>query len=145
MPQFHQSAVVPYEKEQMFALVNDVAAYPQFLPGCAAAQVLEQTSTMMKAAILVAKFGVRKMFVTRNTLVPGQRIDMALVEGPFRHLSGGWQFVAQEGARCKIELTLQFEFKNPLIALAFGKIFTELAASMISAFTLRAEQIYGKQ
>ncbi|MGL5291871.1 MAG: type II toxin-antitoxin system RatA family toxin [Vibrionaceae bacterium] len=145
MPQFHQSAVVPYKKEQMFALVNDVAAYPQFLPGCAAAQVLEQSSTMMKASILVAKFGVRKMFVTRNTLVPGQRIEMALVEGPFRHLSGGWQFVAQGGARCKIELTLQFEFKNPLIALAFGKIFTELAASMISAFTLRAEQIYGKQ
>ncbi|MGL4733736.1 MAG: type II toxin-antitoxin system RatA family toxin [Enterovibrio sp.] len=145
MPQFHQSAVVPYKKEQMFALVNDVAAYPQFLPGCAAAQVLEHTSTMMKASILVAKFGVRKKFVTRNTLVPGQRIEMALVEGPFRHLRGGWQFVAHDEARCKIELILQFEFKNPLIALAFGKIFTELAASMISAFTLRAEQIYGKQ
>ncbi|HQT42767.1 MAG TPA: SRPBCC family protein, partial [Halothiobacillus sp.] len=33
---------VPYNAAQMYALVNDVAAYPQFLPWCESAKVLRE-------------------------------------------------------------------------------------------------------
>lgn len=143
MPQISRSAIVSYSAKQMYELVNDVAAYPEFLPGCVGSRVLSQSATEMVAAVDVEKLGIRKTFVTRNTLVEAQKIGMQLVEGPFRKLTGGWTFSELPNNSCKVELNLQFEFTNKLIELAFGKVFNELAANMVSAFSLRAKKVYG--
>ncbi|MFZ4834199.1 type II toxin-antitoxin system RatA family toxin [Rouxiella sp. Mn2063] len=143
MPQISRSALVPYSVEQMYKLVNDVDAYPQFLPGCTGSRVLDQDEGSMVAAVDVSKAGISKTFTTRNTLVNNQRIDMQLVDGPFRKLMGGWKFIALSPEACKVELNLDFEFTNKLIELAFGKIFKELAGSMVQAFSSRAKEVYG--
>lgn len=143
MPQIERSALVFYSAQQMFALVNAVPDYPQFLPGCSAAKVISQTDTEMVAALTVSKAGLSHTFTTRNTLTPFQQIDMQLVDGPFKRLSGGWAFQPLNDKACKVVLNLEFEFSNKLIQLAFGKVFNELAASMVTAFTQRAKQVYG--
>lgn len=142
MPQISRSALVPFSVEQMYNLVNDVDAYPQFLPGCTGSRILEQSPDSMIAAVDVSKAGISKTFTTRNTLINNHRIDMQLVDGPFRKLMGGWNFIALSPEACKVELNLDFEFTNKLIELAFGKIFKELAGSMVQAFTLRAKEVY---
>jgi ribosome-associated toxin RatA of RatAB toxin-antitoxin module len=138
MPQISRSALV----EQMYNLVNDVDAYPQFLPGCTGSRVLDKTDNTMTAAVDVAKAGISKTFTTKNTLTSNQSIDMQLVDGPFRKLMGGWHFTPLSPEACKVELNLDFEFTNKLIELAFGKIFKELAGSMVQAFTQRAKEVY---
>ncbi|WON75925.1 type II toxin-antitoxin system RatA family toxin [Serratia sp. UGAL515B_01] len=142
MPQIHRSALVPFSAEQMYQLVNDVNSYPEFLPGCTGSRVLTSTPNEMTAAVEVAKAGISKTFTTRNTLLNNQSINMQLVDGPFRKLMGGWQFTALSPEACKIEFHLDFEFTNKLIELAFGKIFKELAGSMVQAFTQRAKEVY---
>jgi len=142
MPQINRSALVPFSAEQMYQLVNDVDAYPQFLPGCVGSRVLSSTADEMTAAVDVSKMGIGKTFTTRNTLQENRRVDMHLVDGPFRSLSGGWQFTALSPEACKIEFNLDFEFTNKLIELAFGKIFKELANSMVQAFIDRAKLVY---
>ena len=142
MPQISRSALVPFSVEQMYTLVNDVDAYPQFLPGCTGSRIIEQGPDSMTAAVDVSKAGISKTFTTRNTLFSNQRIDMQLVDGPFRKLMGGWNFTALSPQACKVELNLDFEFTNKLIELAFGKIFKELAGSMVQAFTQRAKEVY---
>lgn len=144
MPRVSRSALVAYSAKQMFDLVNDVNAYPQFVPGCSAAKVLEQNTTSMTASVEVSKVGIRKTFVTKNTLTDGERIDMALVNGPFRSLQGGWRFTPIDDNACQIELNLQFEFTNALVEMAFGKIFHELTLNMVNAFTVRAKTVYGE-
>jgi len=142
MPQINRSALVPFSAEQMYQLVNDVDAYPQFLPGCVGSRVLSSTADEMTAAVDVSKMGIGKTFTTRNTLQENRKVDMHLVDGPFRSLSGGWQFTALSPEACKIEFNLDFEFTNKLIELAFGKIFKELANSMVQAFIDRAKLVY---
>lgn len=142
MPRITRSALVPYSAEQMFNLVNDVEAYPSFLPGCAGSRVLEANDNSMTASVDVSKAGIRKTFTTRNELVNGQAIKMELVDGPFRKLVGGWHFTSLDVNACKIELNLDFEFTNSLVEMAFGKIFNELAVNMVKAFTDRAKAIY---
>lgn len=142
MPSIQRSALVAFSAEAMFNLVNDVEAYPEFLPGCADSKVVEYDGQQMKASLLVAKAGLKQWFTTLNTVVPGDRIDMRLVEGPFKHLQGGWTFRALSDTACKIELALEFEFSSKLAELAFGKIFSSLAANMVNAFTERARTIY---
>jgi ribosome-associated toxin RatA of RatAB toxin-antitoxin module len=142
MSQISRSALVPYSAEQMYRLVNDVDSYPQFLPGCTGSRVLDASDDQMTAAVDVSKAGISKTFVTRNTLTDNQSIHMQLVDGPFRKLTGGWRFTALSEEACKVELNLDFEFTNMLVELAFGRIFKELASSMVQAFTQRAKEVY---
>jgi ribosome-associated toxin RatA of RatAB toxin-antitoxin module len=143
MARVNRSALVMYSAEQMFKLVNDVEAYPNFLPGCVEGKVLEHSAQQMVAVVGVSKAGIHKTFTTRNTLTPYNTIDMELVKGPFKMLRGVWRFVSLDEQACKIELDLEFEFISPLIELAFGKIFRDLTGAMVQAFTQRAKEVYG--
>ncbi|MDX7989145.1 type II toxin-antitoxin system RatA family toxin [Xenorhabdus sp. 12] len=142
MPQISRSALVPYSVEQMYKLVNDVMSYPDFLPGCVGSRVISSSDNEMTASVEVSKAGISKTFVTRNTLFDNKRINMQLVDGPFRKLMGGWHFTPLSEDACKVELHLDFEFTNKLIELAFGKVFKELAGNMVQAFTQRAREVY---
>lgn len=143
MPQIERSALVFYSCQQMFDLVNDVASYPQFLPGCAAAEVLTIEGFVQTARLEVSKVGIRQHFTTRNTLSAPHKVEMHLVDGPFKFLRGGWTFQPLSNEACKVMLSLEFEFSSKLVEFAFGKIFTELASAMVQAFTERAKHVYG--
>ncbi|AHB69315.1 hypothetical protein P262_01344 [Cronobacter malonaticus] len=133
---------MPYSAEQMYKLVNDVKSYPEFLPGCVGSRVLESSPGQMTAAVEVSKAGISKTFTTRNTLISNQSILMHLVDGPFKKLMGGWKFTPLTEDACQIEFNLDFEFTNKLIELAFGRVFKELASSMVQAFSQRAKEVY---
>lgn len=142
MPQISRTALVLYSAEQMYKLVNDVKSYPEFLPGCVGSRVLESSPGQMTAAVEVSKAGISKTFTTRNTLISNQSILMHLVDGPFKKLMGGWKFTPLTEDACQIEFNLDFEFTNKLIELAFGRVFKELASSMVQAFSQRAKEVY---
>ncbi|ATC93989.1 ubiquinone-binding protein [Pseudoalteromonas tunicata] len=143
MPQISRHALVMYSAKEMYDLVNDVAAYPEFLPHCSNSKIVSNSQSEMTAALEISKAGLKKWFTTKNTLIEGQAVQMQLLDGPFKQLIGGWQFKELDDHACKVSLELEFEFTNRLVELAFGKIFNEVANSMITAFTQRAKQVYG--
>ncbi|SIO95697.1 SRPBCC family protein [Vibrio spartinae] len=142
MKQVSRSALVSFSAEQMFNLVNDVMRYPEFLPGCSGARVIESNADKMVASVDVSKAGISKTFTTSNQLKTGEAILMDLVDGPFKMLRGGWYFTPLDEWACKVELKLEFEFSSKMIELAFGKIFNDLTSNMVNAFTKRAKQVY---
>ena len=140
----NRNALVAQSAKRMFDLVNDVAKYPEFLPGCSGSRIHSQSDSMMEASVEVAKAGIKHTFKTQNQLIDGQAISMSLLDGPFKHLKGQWSFTPLSESACKVELSLDFEFSSKLVELAFGKIFNELANSMVTAFCERAKVIYGR-
>ena len=142
MPKVTRSALVSFSADQMFDLVNDVARYPEFLPGCSGSRVIESSDSAMLASVDVSKAGISKTFTTSNRLAEGAEILMELVDGPFKKLQGGWYFTPLDDQACKVELKLEFEFSSRMIEMAFGKIFNELTSNMVNAFTQRAKQVY---
>ncbi|MEZ9058338.1 SRPBCC family protein [Vibrio pelagius] len=142
MPKVTRSALVSFSAGQMFDLVNDVARYPEFLPGCSGSRVIESSDSAMVASVDVSKAGISKTFTTSNRLAEGAEILMELVDGPFKKLQGGWYFTPLDDQACKVELKLEFEFSSRMIEMAFGKIFNELTSNMVNAFTQRAKQVY---
>lgn len=143
MEKITRSALVPYSAEKMFRLVDDIEQYPDFVPYCKSSQVLSREGATVCAKLEVAKSGIAKSFTTRNTLTPSEEIKMELVDGPFKQLCGEWRFIPLAEDACKIELELEFEFSNKLASMAFASIFNQLIQSMVSAFTQRAEKVYG--
>lgn len=139
----NRSALVMHSSERMHALVNDVASYPLFLPWCSKAIIIESTDIHMLASLEVSKGGMRHSFTTRNDLSVAGRIGMDLVDGPFSHLKGAWEFKPLQENACKVILTLDFEMKRNIAKMAFGAVFNQAANSMVDAFCARARQIYG--
>ena len=142
MPKLSRSALVMYSCDQMYNLVNDIESYPQFIPNCADATCKVLSSTELEGSLLINKAGISKWFTTKNELVSNRVINMTLVNGPFKYLTGSWTFTELDSNACKVELELDFEFSSKMIELAFGKIFTHVTASMVTAFTQRAKQVY---
>jgi ribosome-associated toxin RatA of RatAB toxin-antitoxin module len=141
----NRSALVPYTPQEMFALVSDVNAYPQFLPWCGDAQVLAVEGEEVTARIAFAVSGVSKSFTTRNHHVPGRRIDMRLLEGPFNDLRGHWQFDPLGDAGCKISLSLKYDFSSRMVRMVVGPVFGQIANTLVDAFQQRAVDVYGKR
>lgn len=138
-----RSALVIYTPAQMFALVNDVARYPDFLPWCVGVKVEEVSATERIAALKVARGVLQTEFTTRNTLLPDAQIHMQLMHGPFRDLTGLWRFEAIGARGSRVEFRVQFEFKNRLTAAAFDAVFETLCGSIVDAFAQRAQRVYG--
>lgn len=137
-----RSALVPYSAQAMFDLVDDVDSYDRFLPWCRESRVLERTDDAVKGTIVFAKGGFERSFTTLNRRQPGKMIEIRLVEGPFRHLEGFWRFQSLRDDASKVSLDLEFEFTNRLVAMAFGKVFTQVANTLVDAFVSRAREVY---
>ena len=139
MPTIRRSALVEHSAARMFALVNDVAAYPRRFDWCDAAQVLEADDEHMVARLDLGLGALRTWFTTHNTLRGPHHIDLKLVDGPFRKLSGRWEFHALDESACKVTLTLDFEPAVRLLAPALVIGFQSLADRMVDDFVRIAD------
>lgn len=148
MPQHSESRTLPYSAAQMYALVADVAAYPKFLPWCAAARirsVRDTTTGSEMLADLVISFKVfREKFGSRVCLVPADnRIDTEYLDGPFRYMQSRWVFTDLDEGGCKVDFSTDFEFKNRVLQSVIGVVFHEAMQRIVRAFEKRAEALYG--
>lgn len=139
MPVIQRSALVEHSAAKMFALVNDIASYPRRFDWCEAADVLEADAARVVARLDLGLGALSTWFTTVNTLSPPHHIDMELREGPFRKLTGRWQFHALDESACKVTLSLDFEPNNKLLGPAFALGFQTLADRMVDDFVRVAD------
>lgn len=138
-----RTALVTYTQKQMYDLVNDVDAYHVFLPWCQSSKVIERNDNQVVGELVIAKAGIKKGFVTRNTLHPFSKVEINLEKGPFKRLHGFWLLHDIQGAGTKLELDLEFEFEQNWMGKMLSKIFANIADSLVQAFCERADQLYG--
>ncbi len=145
MPEISRSALLPYPAQFMYDIVNQVESYPEFLPWCGGARLHQADATSMEASIQISAAGLNQWFKTRNTMIPGESIEIQLVDGPFKRLQGCWHFIPLADEGCKIELVLQFEFKRGLAAAVIAPAFTRIANTMVDSFCERARDLNDRQ
>ena len=141
MKNIARSAIVEHSAAEMYALVENIEAYPEFLPWCTAAQVHERLPGRTRATLTVGVGGLSHAFTTRNDTRPGEAIDMHLVSGPFRRFEGRWRFVALAPDACRIEFSLQYEFSSRVLGKVLSPLFDGMADSMVEAFVRRASEV----
>ena len=141
--EIRRSALVLHPARDMFRLVQDVPAYPQFLSWCLESQVLEQTAEHQVATLVVRASGLTQSFTTHNRFVPGERLTLSLVDGPFQRLAGEWLFEQLGESGSKVTLMLSFDFSSKMLSSAFRRGFTHIADRLVSDFSKRADDVYG--
>lgn len=145
MKTVNKSVLLWYSAAEMFALVTDVVSYPQFLPWCDKASVIEENADGMIAKVGLSMAGLSQSFTTRNIHVKDRKVSLELVDGPFSKLDGHWEFtpVGKNNERaCKVVFSLSYDFDNAALAALVGPVFDKVAGSLVDAFVKRALQIY---
>ena len=142
MKKILRSSIFEHSAGELYALVEDIEAYPRFLPWCLATRV-ERAASGTRATLTVGMRNLRQSFTTQNENRPGESIDMRLVEGPFRRFGATWRFRALPGHACKIEFSLEYEFASAALAKLLEPLFDRIADTMVDAFTRRADELHG--
>ena len=137
MREVKRSALVNRPPGEVFALINDIESYPQFLPWCTPTRVQSRSASEIVATLGVRQGALQGEFTTRNRLEPDTRIRMQLVSGPFRTLEGEWRLTPVEGG-CRVELNMRFAFNHRLTALLFEPLFAQTIGTLVDAFVARA-------
>ena len=135
MKRISRSAIVECGAGKFYDLVEAIEAYPEFLPWCAAAEVRERVPGRTIAKITLAVKGVKQSFTTENTNLPGQSIDMRLIEGPFESFAAAWRFTPLGANACKVEYSMEYEFSSRVVAAVLEPVFRRIADSTVDAFT----------
>lgn len=143
MTAIKKSAIVSYSAAQMFDLVDDVAAYPEFLPWCSRSVVLSRSDDEVRASLELSKGMLKKSFTTCNRIQKNKMIEIRLEEGPFHHLEGFWRFEALGDEACKVSYDMEFELSGRLLSMTMGPMFSQVAESLVDSFCQRAKSIYG--
>ncbi len=141
MAEIHKSVLVKHSAEKMFHLVDSCEAYPQFLPWCAGAQLLERTENITAARIFIAYRAVKTHFATQNQKIYPSKMIIHFLEGPFKKLEGAWHFIALKENACKINFELSYEFSNKFFEKVMGPVFQHITNSFVDAFIERAKNV----
>ncbi len=141
MTSIHRNALLPYSAASVYALVNDIEAYPGYMDGCVGAEILTRSDSLIEARLDLARGGITGSFTTRNHLEHNSGITLELVEGPFESFSGRWTFHVLGDAASKVSLDMDFAFSNRILGAAAGKLFDSVASNLVDAVCKRAKVI----
>jgi|TARA_R110002073_G_scaffold102185_1_gene232138 ribosome-associated toxin RatA of RatAB toxin-antitoxin module len=143
MTRIYRHALLPYADRQLFELVNDIEAYPEFMEGCVGSRVLRREADVVEARLDLARGGIRQSFSTRNRLQAPQYITLELLDGPFDYFQGNWEFRGLGNSACKVTLDLEFSTSSLLVGAAVSRLFDSVTNSLVDAIGRRARQLYG--
>ena len=141
MPTVSRSVLVSRPAGQMFDLVDDVDRYPQFLPWCSEARVLERTSELTRARLDIDYHGLRTHFTTVNRKHPPLAMDLSLEEGPFDRLEGRWTFTPLGSEGSRVELTVDYELASRGLDRVVAPVLGHILETLVDRFVARAESL----
>ena len=150
MPRYRTIRRVHHSAADMFALVADCEAYPQFVPLCTALRVRRRETRedgveLMLAEMEVGYKAIRERFTTRVTLDAARgEILVEYVDGPFRHLRNRWRFRDIAEKRSEVEFFIDYEFRSRTLGALMGAAFDDAFRKFADAFEKRADKVYGR-
>jgi len=143
MARVEKSVLIERSAEQMFNLVDDVEAYPAFLPWCSRTRVEYRDPLKTVATLYISYLSVKSHFTTENDKEFPLRMSLKLVDGPFRRLEGLWLFKPLSESACKIEFQLAYEFSSKMFEKVIGPVFSQITGTLVDAYVRRADEVYG--
>ncbi len=148
MPAHTEQQILPYDTQQLFDLVADIERYPEFLPWCRAARIIERGGNTLLGDLIISFAHLTERYTSRVALTPPAHpgepgaIEVTMVEGPFEYLVNRWRFTP-EAAGTRIDFFIDFKFRSRLLETLIGSLLSKAAARMVGAFKSRADALYG--
>ena len=144
MAQVQKTVLINHSAGHMYALVDDINKYPEFLPWCGGVDLIKQDDVSTIATLHIAYHGLHQKFTTENHKTYPNLMEIKLKDGPFKHLEGVWHFIELNEQACKIEFMLNYEFTNIFLEKIIAPVFSHIANTFVDGFVARADVVYKK-
>ena len=140
MPTVRKTVIVQHPATAMYALVADFERYPEFLPWCKEARVLERHAGEVKGTLVIDYRGFRSEIATRNRMERGKSITLELLDGPFERFHGLWRFesLGEEGSRVSLEV--EYTFAAGAVQVLIAPVFGHITGTLVERFVERADE-----
>ncbi|MGZ8983525.1 MAG: type II toxin-antitoxin system RatA family toxin [Methylotenera sp.] len=142
MAKVQKTVLINHSASQMYALVDDVKKYPEFLPWCGGVDLIKQDEVSTIATLHIAYHGLHQKFTTENHKTYPNLMEIKLKDGPFKHLEGVWRFIELNEQACKVEFMLNYEFTNSILEKIIAPVFNHIANTFVDGFVARADAVY---
>lgn len=137
--EIERSVLLPYSVHDMFDLIEAAEHYPQFVPWCTTATILERSEDWVAARLEFSYLRLRFGFQTRNPKRRPEWLRVQLVEGPFKRFQGAWAFTPLGQHGCRVSFALSFEIVEGLFDRLAAPALDLVARAMVDAFVKRAD------
>jgi coenzyme Q-binding protein COQ10 len=137
---FQDKKILPYGEEGLYSIVGDVKSYPTFLPGCMAAEILEEKEGSLRARLTIG-YGIFKETYTSQVIFTPHHIEVLYEQGPFQHLKNYWHFTPLSETETEVEFFIDFAFRSFFLQKAMSSVFQEGVSHLMEAFERRAQDI----
>ena len=148
MTRIQTTKLVGYPWPDLFNIVLDVRSYPEFVPHCHAVKVLSQRVLEPGVTILVSRMTVgfsafEVSYANRTTAdTVGRQISIEALDGPLRFLDAVWRFAPRDEDHTQLHFSVDYEFKNPVLAAVASRVFNAMFGEILNAFEQRAAQLF---
>ena len=146
----HVTKILPYAPDQLFVLVADVMAYPDFVPWITAMRTWNLRALGEGVDTVDAEAGVgfsflKERFSTRvRRDAATHQIHVSLLSGPFKRLANRWQFFEAGEGKTRVEFDIDFQFKSRLLEALLSANFAHAVERLMTCFEDRAKALYGQ-
>tara|TARA_B100001778_G_C18585322_1_gene629545 strand:+ start:393 stop:830 length:438 start_codon:yes stop_codon:yes gene_type:complete len=137
-----ETKTLPYTQQQLFDVVASIDKYPEFLPWCVGARIIERSDTHAIADLIIGYKFIREKFRSNVHFDAPKLINVDYVSGPLKNLNNRWRFIDNGDGTTTIDFYVSFEFSNPLLKQLVKIFFDEIIKRMVKAFEDRAASIY---
>jgi coenzyme Q-binding protein COQ10 len=144
MPSHSDTRILPFQKQDVFNIIIDVAKYPEFLPWCVASRVYNVSDNGFDADLVIGFKMFKERFTSRVSFVDGDNIHVEYIKGPMKYLTNHWRFKSTKNGGVELDFHVDFAFKNPIFQKLVGHLFEEAVFKMVEAFEKRAVKILTK-
>lgn len=141
--------VIHHKAKDLFDLILAVDRYPDFLPWCSAARILEKNDNYLIADLVVSFTGFRERYRSKvNIIYPSDsnnfthEVIVEMIEGPFDRLHNHWKITKITEDSCKVDFEIAFSFNSTILNKIISIVFEKAFAKMVEAFEKRADEVY---
>tara|TARA_Y200000002_G_C22310445_1_gene508284 strand:+ start:143 stop:577 length:435 start_codon:yes stop_codon:yes gene_type:complete len=143
MHKYCNSIILPFSAIELYDVVIDVEAYPDFLPWCLSAKIIKKIDkNNFDAELKVGYKAIDEKYISRIKSKYGKKINSKAISGPFKVLDSTWTFIDTGEKKCNVEFIIEYEFKSFFLDKVMGSLFKKATLKMLDAFEKRAHFLY---
>jgi coenzyme Q-binding protein COQ10 len=137
MIEFKATKILPVKIENLFKIVEDIEKYPEFVPWCLGAKVIERGENTLKAQLSVGTSLLSDTYISHVVLTPPFSIESTCDSGPLKSLKNVWEF-KETPQGTQTTLTCTFELSSFFLNALMSRLVKDIGSKMIDAFEKRA-------
>ena len=135
---FRDSYICAENINYLEQIIMDIERYPEFVPWCEQAKILEIVNQEIVAKLIIMYKGIISSYTSRvsvdKTMPAKVCINIVSEQNPLKFLQATWTLDSLAENTTKVEFSIKFSFKSLFLHRLLNRSFDKVCKQMMSSF-----------